>query len=219
MKKNILDKAAIYQNNGRYAIAPHLPAGLITPKQLRMLADVAEKYDADAIKVTSSQRIAVIGIDEERLDEAWNDVGMPKGMAIGMCVRNIKTCPGNRFCPYGTQDTLHLSEELEKRFYSKQLPYKFKMGLSGCSFQCGENAVRDLGFMGFRTGWKVTVGGNVGPAPRLAETLAKDLNDDEAIALAEKVIGVFEKEGGKMRIGKWIAKIGLDAFKSKIGLE
>ena len=53
--KDLLDKGAVVQRDMEtYAIAPHLTGGLITPKQLRDIADVAEKYNASAVKVTGA---------------------------------------------------------------------------------------------------------------------------------------------------------------------
>ena len=103
--KDLLDKGAVIQRDMEtYAIAPHLTGGLITPKQLRDIADVAEKYNAAAVKVTGAQRIAIVGIKEEDIDKAWSDLGMKPGAAIGLCVRSVKICPGTTFCKRGLQD-------------------------------------------------------------------------------------------------------------------
>ena len=88
--KDLLDKGAVIQRDKEsYAIAPHLTGGLVTPEQLRKIADVAEKYNAAALKVTGAQRIAIVGIKEEDIDKAWNDLGMKPGAAIGLCVRSV----------------------------------------------------------------------------------------------------------------------------------
>jgi len=219
MSKNIEEKVAIAQNNKRYAIVPHYPGGLMTSDDLRHLADMADKYNVDVLKATSAQRIAFIGVDEEKIDQAWDDIGRPKGMAIGTCVRSVRLCPGNQYCPYGTQDSIKLGLELDKKFHGRKTPSKFKIGVSGCSRDCAENAVKDIGFMGFSKGWKVTIGGNGGAAPRLAQKLTAGLTNEEAVEMAGKVLDLFDKEQPKMRIGKWILKIGLDEFKSKLGIE
>ena len=53
------EKGAIIQRDKEtYAVAPHLTCGVISPEQLRTLADVAEKYGAAALKITSAARIA-----------------------------------------------------------------------------------------------------------------------------------------------------------------
>ena len=74
------DKGAIPQRDKQtYAIAPHIPCGVVTPDLLRKLADIAEKYDAQAIKITGATRIAIVGLKEEDIDGAWEALGMDKG--------------------------------------------------------------------------------------------------------------------------------------------
>ena len=59
------EKGAISQrDNETYAVAPHIPCGVVTPEQLRKLADVAEKYGAKALKITGTTRIAIVGLKE-----------------------------------------------------------------------------------------------------------------------------------------------------------
>ena len=46
------EKGAILQrDNKTYAVAPHIPCGVVTPELLRRIADVAEKYNAQTIKI------------------------------------------------------------------------------------------------------------------------------------------------------------------------
>ena len=100
MAEDLLEKEAILQRDKEtYAIAPHIPGGIITDfNLLRRLADVAEKYGVKAIKLTSAQRFALVGLKPEDLDPVWQELGMVPGAAIGLCVRSIKICPGTTFC-------------------------------------------------------------------------------------------------------------------------
>ena len=111
MSKDILEKGAIVQRDKEtYAIAPHIPGGIIDPAGLRRIADVAEKYNAKVLKITSAQRIAIVGIDPKDIDDAWKDLGMKAGAAIGLCVRSIKICPGT------TAVQVPSREDIEKCF-------------------------------------------------------------------------------------------------------
>ena len=93
------EKGVIVQRDKRtYAVAPHVPCGVIQPEQLRIIADVAEKYGAQAIKITSAARIALVGVEEKDIDAIWKELGMLPGFAVGLCVRSIKACPGTSFC-------------------------------------------------------------------------------------------------------------------------
>lgn len=218
MSKNIEEKLAIVQNNQRYAIVPHFPGGVMTPDDLRRLADMAERFNVDLLKATSAQRIALVGIDEDRIDEAWEAIGRPMGGAIGTLVRSVRLCPGNRYCPYGQQDSISIGMTLDEKFHRMPTPFKLKIGVSGCTRDCAETCVKDIGLIGFKKGWRMTVGGNGGAAPRLSLKLLDGLTEDEALELVRKIIDIYIEENPKMRIGKWISKIGLEAFKDRLGL-
>ena len=215
------EKGAVLQRDKKsYAIVPHLPVGIVTPAQLKKIAEVAEKYNLAALKLTSACRIAMVGFKEEDIDQAWKDLGMEPGAAVGLCVRSVKVCPGSTLCQFGKQDAIGLGMELDKRYHGFKLPNKFKIGVSGCINQCAETAVKDLGFVGKKNGWTVLVGGNAASRPRLADTIAKDLSTEEALELADKIIKFYAENGKKSgRIGKMIDTMGLDEFKKALGLE
>ncbi|HIJ79442.1 MAG: NAD(P)/FAD-dependent oxidoreductase [Desulfobulbaceae bacterium] len=209
------EKGAVLQRDKEtYAIVPHLPLGLITPDQLRKIADVADKYNTAALKITSAARIAIVGLKEEDIDSAWQDLGIPPGAAVGMCVRSIKACPGNTLCRLGQQDALTMGKEMDERYHGLQLPGKLKMGVSGCPNQCAETGVKDLGLIGKAKGWTLVVGGNSASKPRLAEILAENLSDEEALAMSERIINYF-KDNAKTgeRMGRFMDRIGFDNLK------
>lgn len=216
-KKDILEKGAIIQRDGEsYAIAPHLPAGLITPSQLRKFADVAEKYNAAALKISSSQRLVIVGVKKEDLDNVWNDLEMSPGAAIGMCVRSVRICPGTAFCKRALQDSLSLGLKLDSIYHGSQLPSKLKIGVSGCPNSCSESVMRDIGFIGDSKGFKLYVGGAAGNSPRIGNLLASGLSVEESINITGKIIDYLKKCNSKKRIGKLIDEIGFDKFKEDI---
>lgn len=217
MKKDIQEKGAILQQDKEtYAVAPHIPGGLTSANQLRKIADVADKYNAQALKLTSAQRIAIVGLQEEQLDEIWADLDEPAGAAIGMCVRSIKICPGTTFCKRGQQDSVTVGLEMDSQYHGMQLPWKFKMGVSGCANDCSEVCIKDVGLIGTPKGWSVRVGGNGGAAPRLSFLLVDKLDKEQATALVEHVVNWFIKNDQKGRLGKFIDKMGFDAFKEDV---
>ncbi len=212
------EKGAVLQRDKEtFAIAPHISCGVITPKYLRKLADVAEKYNAAAIKVTSAARIALVGIKENDIDNAWEDLGMSKGHAVGLCVRSVKACPGTAFCRLGQQDSLGMGMKLDDVYHGMELPSKTKMGVSGCNNQCAENCIKDIALTGKKKGWTLMVGGKGTGKPRLAEMLTENLDSNQALDLIKKVIDYY-KENGKRheRIGKMIDRIGLDTLKAAV---
>ena len=212
------EKGAIPQrDNETYAIAPHIPCGLVTPELLRRIADTAEKYNAKAIKITGATRIAIVGLKEEDIDGAWDTLRLDKGAAVGLCVRSIRTCPGNTYCKLGQQDALKIGLKLDEIYHAKALPGKFKMAVSGCHLSCSESWVRDIGLIGKKDGWALVIGGNVGANPRIAQECVGGLDDEEVLAAVDQVIGYYSANAKKgERLGKMIDRVGLDGFKTAV---
>lgn len=212
------EKGVIIQRDKQtYAVAPHIPCGVVQPETLRKLADVAEKYNAAALKITSAARIAVVGIDEKDVDSIWSELDMSPGFAVGLCVRSVKACPGTTFCKRGIQDSLSVGLRLDEKYHGLELPGKFKIGVSGCPNQCAETCIKDIGLVGMKNGWRLLVGGNGGGKPRLSRELTRDLSTEQAIELIEKVIEYY-KDNAKphQRLGAMLEKMDFDEFKSAV---
>jgi len=212
------EKGVIIQRDKKtYAVAPHIPCGVVNAQTLRKLADVAEKYNAAALKITSAARIAIVGIDENDVDAVWSELGMSPGFAVGLCVRSVKACPGTTFCKRGMQDSLTPAMKLDEKYHGMELPGKFKIGVSGCPNQCAETCIKDIGLVGMKNGWRLLVGGNGGARPRLSQELTRGLTTEQALELIDRIIE-FYKSNGKphQRLGAMIEKTGFNEFKAAI---
>jgi NAD(P)H-nitrite reductase large subunit len=218
MKKDLLEKGAILQRDKEsYAIAPHIPGGFVDTATLRKICDVADKYKVQALKITSAQRIAMIGIREEELDDIWRDLDEKPGAAIGLCVRSVKICPGTTFCKRGVQNSISLGLKLDERYHAMELPNKLKMGVSGCMLSCAEVSVKDIGIMGVAKGWRVLIGGNAGVRPRLAEMLVDEVgSEEEVLAIVEKIITFYKNYPKKERLGRILDELGIEAMRQAI---
>lgn len=218
MKKDIAEKHAILQRDKEtYAIAPHIPGGFVTTELLRKICDTADKYNVRTMKLTSAQRIALIGIREEDLDAIWSDLGARPGAAIGLCVRSIKICPGTTECKRALQDSVSLGLKLDQLYHAMELPNKLKMGVSGCMLSCAEVAVKDIGIMGTAKGWKIFVGGNAGARPRLADTLIENVTqEEEVLKIIDSIIAFYKNNPNQNRLGRIIDDIGIEAFRQQI---
>lgn len=218
MKKDILEKGAIIQRDKEtYAIAPHIPGGITDAATLRKIAEVAERYGAKALKLTSAQRIAIVGLPGEKLDEIWSDLGEKAGAAIGLCVRSVKICPGTTYCKRGQQDSVEVGLKMDEKYHGMELPWKFKMGVSGCLNDCGEVCIKDIGLIGTPKGWNVMVGGNGGSQPRLGFKLLEHVpGDEEALALVEHIVEWFKARDRRCRLGKFVEEMGAEAFREDV---
>ncbi len=217
MSQDILEKGAIVQRDREtFAIAPHIPGGIITPAGLRKIADVAEKYNAKVLKITSAQRIAIVGIKPEDIDSVWKDLDMKPGHAIGLCVRSVKICPGTTFCKRGKQDSVGVGLKLDEKYHGMALPWKLKIGVSGCANSCAESAIKDIGLIGTAKGWRILVGGCSGVKPMVGRLFAENLTDEEALSLIERILGYYKNHAAKQRRGEFIDGIGFEKFKQEI---
>lgn len=207
------------KQDAKYAVAPHIPCGVVKPGTLRVLADVAEKYNVEALKITSAARIAIVGIEEEQVDDVWKDLGMDPGHAVGLCVRSVKVCPGTTFCRLGQQDSLKIGMKLDEIYHGMILPSKMKMAVSGCKIQCAENCIKDISLYGTKDGWTVMIGGNGSARPRLADILTENLTDDQAVDMVARVVEYYKENSKRERMGRMVERIGLETIKSGLGVE
>jgi len=206
--------------NGKktFAITPGLPAGFISPKQLRIFADTAEKYGL-TMKLTSAQRMMLIGLKEEQVEAVWQDLGMKPAFTSSSSVRSVKICPGTTFCKRGHQDSVKIGMILDKRYLGMELPKKMKIGVSGCPNSCGESMLKDIGLVGQNEGWSLYVGGSAGGRPRIGDLLVEGLNDEELLRIVDIVVNYFKKNSQLERLGDLIDRVSFPVFQASIMTE
>lgn len=213
-------KGAILQRDKKtYAIVPRIPMGVLTPEILEALAKVSRKYNVRIIKITSGQRIALVGLSPEDVEKAWTDLAMDVGPAEGLCVHYVQACPGTVTCKFGQGDSLGLAAKVEQGYVGKQdvIPAKTKIGVSGCRLCCAESYLRDIGAVAEPDGWKIIVGGNSGGRPRIGDLIAEKLTDEQALALIEKCLDYYAKNSKpRERLPRFIDRIGIDVFKKDV---
>jgi len=217
MAEDSLPGAILQRDKKTYAIVPRTPVGLVSPEILEAISSVVRKYNIPITKITSGQRLALVGIKREDLDQIWQDLKIEVGAAVELCVHYVQACPGTEVCKFGVRDSLGLGLELEKLYVGMDLPAKVKIGVSGCPFCCAESYVRDIGLIGKNKGWIVTFGGNSGGRPRIGDVIAKDVDDAEAIALVKRCLEYYrDNVEKKLRTARFVEKIGIETIKQAI---
>ena len=169
------------QKDGTFSVVPRMRGGVTTPDELRKIADVADKYQIPLVKVTGSQRIDLLGVKKTDLPKIWDDLGMPSGQAYSKGLRMVKTCVGNQFCRFGTQDAMAVGMDLEQRLENLYTPHKVKLGVVGCPRNCAEATVKDIGMVGQEGSWQVVVGGAAGKGVRKADLLVTVETTEEGL--------------------------------------
>lgn len=217
MEKNVENAVIQQRDKETYAVVPHSPCGVVTPDTLRKIADVSEKYNAAAVKITSAARVAIVGVKEEDVSGIWEDLGMEPGNAVGKCVRSIKACPGTTFCKLAKQDSLGMGMKIDEKYHGYELPGKAKFGVSGCNTQCAENCIKDISLCGKKDGWTLMAGGIGSGKPRLADIIIEGLGDAEASVMFDKMVDYYKENAKKgERVGRMIDRIGLDVVKQAV---
>ena len=124
--------------------------GNLTAENIRTVSEVAEKYGKGYVHMTSRQGIEIPFIRVEDLAEV-KEALLKGGVKTGVCgprVRTITACQGSEICPSGCIDTYTLAKELDERYFGRELPHKFKFGVTGCQNNCLKAEENDVGIKG-----------------------------------------------------------------------
>jgi len=124
--------------------------GNLTAENIRTVSEVAEKYGRGYVHMTSRQGIEIPFINVEQLAEVKEALAKG-GVKTGVCgprVRTVTACQGSEICPSGCIDTYTLAKELDERYFGRELPHKFKFGVTGCQNNCLKAEENDVGIKG-----------------------------------------------------------------------
>ncbi|MDR1900734.1 MAG: 4Fe-4S binding protein [Treponema sp.] len=124
--------------------------GQLKAEQLKKISEVAQKYGRGYVHLTSRQGVEVPFISLENIEAVKEELA-DAGVSIGVCgprVRTVTACQGSEVCPSGAIETTNLAGELDARYFGKELPHKFKIGITGCKNNCLKAEENDLGVKG-----------------------------------------------------------------------
>lgn len=124
--------------------------GTLTAENLKKIAEVAEKYGDGYVHLTSRQGVEIPFIKLQDID-AVKDALAEGGCKPGVCgprVRTVTACQGNQICPSGNIDTTDIAQKLNDRYFGRELPHKFKFGVTGCQNNCLKAEENDVGIKG-----------------------------------------------------------------------
>jgi nitrite reductase (NADH) large subunit len=205
------------QKDNTFSVIPRTYGGVISPDELKRIADAAIKYRVSLVKITGGQRIGLFGLRKEDLPSAWRDIGLPSGYAYGKALRTVKSCVGSLYCRYGTQDSLGLAVLLEKKLEGLWMPAKVKMGASGCPRNCAESLIKDVGVTGIAGAWRIYAGGCGGIELRKGELLAEAKTENDVVEIVSAFLQLYREEAeyGE-RTFKWLERRGLSAIRKAV---
>jgi len=162
------------QKDGRFYVGAAPIVGRVSGTMLSALADVVEQYGAAGVRLTSYQKLVVLGVagqDVEDLVAALERIGLSARPSTWR--RSTMACTGIEFCKLAIVDTkaraTALIGELERRFPQMDTP--ITINVNGCPNACARTQVADIGLKGQLVlddsgnqveGFQVHLGGGIG---------------------------------------------------------
>jgi nitrite reductase (NADH) large subunit len=208
------------QKDGSFSVVPRMWGGLTNPRELRAIADVAEKFNVPEVKVTGGQRIDLFGVKKEDLPAMWKDLsdaGFVSGHAYGKAMRTVKTCVGAKWCRFGTQDSTGLGVQLEELTWGSWMPHKFKLAVSGCPRNCAEATIKDFGVVCVESGYELHVGGNGGIKVRVTDLLCRVETEEQVLEYCAAFTQLYREEAHYLeRTAPWVERVGLAHIKARV---
>jgi dissimilatory sulfite reductase (desulfoviridin) alpha/beta subunit len=141
------------KQKGYFSLRLQVVGGNLTAENIRTIAEVADTYGRGYVHMTSRQGVEIPFIHFDDIEEVRKKLA-EGGVKPGVCgprVRTVTACQGSEVCPSGCIDTYALAKELDERYFGRELPHKFKFGVTGCQNNCLKAEENDLGIKGGMT--------------------------------------------------------------------
>jgi len=136
---------------GLFYVGAAVLRGRITPEQMRVAADLAERYGSGELRTTNTQNLVIVNVPTagtRAVVDGLEDEGL-RVVASGFW-RGAVACTGTEFCKLAITETKSftrwLVEELDERLpaFDQQL----KLNVTGCPNSCGQHRIADIGLEG-----------------------------------------------------------------------
>jgi sulfite reductase (ferredoxin) len=181
--------------------------GILTPDQLRAIADVSQTYGRDTADITDRQNVQLHWIRIEDVPAIWQRleaVGLSTNEACGDTPRVVLGSPVAGVAADEILDGTPAVREIVRRYVGdprfSNLPRKFKSAVSGSPRHDVAHEINDVSFVGVvhpehGPGFDVWVGGGLSTNPMLAQRLGVWVPLEEVPDVWEAVISVFRDYG------------------------
>lgn len=138
------------KQKNNFSLRLQVVGGHLTAENLITVARVAEKYGDGHVHLTSRQSVEIPFIKVGDVEEVKEELAKG-GLRPGVCgprVRTVTACQGSEICPSGNIDTYDIAVKLNERYFGRELPHKFKFGVTGCQNNCLKAEENDMGIKG-----------------------------------------------------------------------
>jgi len=210
-----------------------IPYGLLSTRQLRMLASITRRYDRSYGHFTTRQNLQLNWPKLAEVPDILADLASVQMHAIqtsGNCVRNVTSDHLAGVAPDELEDPRPYCELLRQwsTFHPEftYLPRKFKIAVSGAPADRAATEVHDIGLHLTRSpagelGFEVLVGGGLGRAPMIGQVIREFLPVPDLLSYCEAILRVYNRYGRrdnihKARIKFLVKSLGIAAFRDEV---
>ena len=170
--------------------------GDATSDQMRLMADLAERYGHDELRISHEQNVVlphVHAADLPAIYAALRDAGLATAN-VGL-VSDIIACPGMDYCALATARSIPIAQEIATRIDELKIEHDvghLQIKISGCINACGHHHVGHIGILGLdRAGvenYQITLGGDATETAAIGERAGPGFSADEIVPAIERLI-------------------------------
>jgi sulfite reductase (NADPH) hemoprotein beta-component len=173
--------------------------GDATAEQMRVMADLAERYSHDELRVSHPQNIILPHVKKEDAFALWQAL-VPVGLATANygLAGDIIACPGMDYCSLATARSIPISQAISRKFADLDVQEKIgpvKINISGCINACGHHHVGHIGILGLdKKGeefYQITLGGSSTESASIGSILGPGFAGDEVPDAIEKILNTY----------------------------
>ncbi|MEM6636417.1 MAG: nitrite/sulfite reductase [Pseudomonadota bacterium] len=173
--------------------------GDATADQMRVMADLAEKYGHDELRISHEQNVILPHVHKSDLPQIHAELlAAGLGTANVGLISDIIACPGMDYCALATARSIPIAQEISTRFDELKLEHEIgalKIKISGCINACGHHHVGHIGILGLdRAGvenYQITLGGDGTETAAIGERAGPGFSADEIVPAVERLVYAY----------------------------
>ncbi len=194
--------------------------------QMRLVADLAERYGHDDIRVSHAQNLVLPHValaDIPAVHAALRDAGL--GTANIGLASDIIACPGMDYCALATARSIPVAQGIATRLDALKIEHEvghLQIKISGCINACGHHHVGHIGILGLdRAGvenYQITLGGDASESTAIGTRTGPGFAYDEIVPTVERLIFAYLdlREGPEETFLETYRRLGMAPFKSAL---